>query len=231
MRAAISTLRNRRITGYVALVVLQYFLAEWIVSATWRGQYGYRDDVVGPLGLAFCGPSGNWPCSALYPLMNVSFVLTGLAICFVALSWAVQRLATYAHTAFVAIAGLALAFSGVVTETTDYPLHSTAMTVFFVLGSLGILLIGLSLTSALSGQLRTVAVVAGFAATIGYFCFTGGHTGLLGPGWTERLVIYPILFAVVVIGCAGMRSGLPKSGVESEPTREPEPASDTEVAV
>ena len=70
-------LEDARITGRVALVPLVYFAAEWMVSASWRGYYGYREDVVGPLGAAFCGPQGNWPCSDLYHVMNVALVATG----------------------------------------------------------------------------------------------------------------------------------------------------------
>ena len=55
----IRLLIDPRITLVAALVVLQFFAAEWVVSATWRGQYSYQTDQIGPLGLEFCGPQGR----------------------------------------------------------------------------------------------------------------------------------------------------------------------------
>lgn len=199
-------LRSRRVTAVAALLVLQYFAAEWVVSATWRGEYGYRDDYVGPLGLPFCGPQGNWPCSALYPVMNVSFVLTGAAICFVACAWIAQRVVATAHGTLLAIAGVALTLVGLVTERTDYPLHSTAMHVFFVLGTLSILLIAVSATTRMASGPRSFATAAGLVGIVAYFAYVAGYTGWLGSGGTERVIVYSVLVSVVVLGVGGNRA-------------------------
>jgi hypothetical protein len=79
-------LGDARVCRAAALVVLVYFAAEWVVSASWRGFYGYGADLLGPLGAAFCGPDGTWPCSDLFRAMNVALVVTGLAVAVVAAS-------------------------------------------------------------------------------------------------------------------------------------------------
>lgn len=196
-----NALRHPRFAVVAALTTLVYFVAEWVVSATWRGLYGYRDDHIGPLGVPFCGPAGNWPCSALYPVMNVALIVTGLAVTAVALSWTVRAAITAPHGALLAAAGAGLAVAGIVTEHDSYPLHTTAMTVFLVLGAVSILLIGSSGSTRLPKRATRFAAIAGLAATVGYFAYAGGYTLLLGAGGIERLVVYPVLAALIVLGC------------------------------
>ena len=138
-------LADARITGRVALVPLLYFAAEWVVSASWRGYYGYREDVVGPLGAAFCGPQGNWPCSDLYHVMNVALVATGSAMAIVAAGFWRQRVTDRGHALLLIVAGIGLACSGVVTVNVDYAWNLTATMVFLTLGGVGAVLVAVHL--------------------------------------------------------------------------------------
>ncbi|RPA02605.1 DUF998 domain-containing protein [Gordonia sp. OPL2] len=203
MSRADAFLRDPRVARVSAIVLLQYFAVEWVVSATWRGEYAYRTDTVGPLGIPFCGPQGTWPCSALYPAMNVSFVITGLAIAVIGGSWLIRRAVAVPAGGALAIAGGALVVAGVITEKTDYPVHVTAMTVFYVFGALSCLLIGVSGPTRLPKTSRTALTIGGGVATVAYFCFAGGLTAWLGSGGTERAIIYGILVGLLVAGVAG----------------------------
>lgn len=198
-------LHDPRVTGWVSLVTLTYFVAEWVVAASWRGHYGYREDLVGPLGVAFCGPAGNWPCSELYRVMNVGLVVTGLAVAFVAASFLVQRITDRGHAVLLLGAGLGLAASGVITQHVDYPWNLTANAVFMTLGAVSVLFIALSSTSQMSGERRGIAVIAGGVSLIGYFAFFGGLSAF-GSGGSQRMAIYGILVAVIALGTAGLRS-------------------------
>ncbi|MGV9480013.1 hypothetical protein [Gordonia aichiensis] len=202
-------LRDPRITLVAALIVLQFFAAEWVVSATWRGHYSYRVDQLGPLGLEFCGPQGRWPCSALYPVMNVSLVLTGLAISTVAASWALRRIVTFPHAGALLIAGFGLAVSGIITEKTDYQHHSAELTTFFVLASVGVAMIGFSGSTLLTPGIRAIVALAGIIATVAFISYATGLTGWFGSGGTQRLIVYPILVAVVVAGVSSGRVRTP----------------------
>ncbi|WP_395306775.1 hypothetical protein V4U86_14990 [Mycobacterium sp. AMU20-3851] len=191
-----------RLTGWVALVPLAYFAAEWVVAASWRGHYGYRDQLLGPLGMAFCGPVGNWPCSEIYRAMNIALVATGLAVAIVALSLLVQRSAHRGAALLLVAAGLALSVAGAVTQHASYSVNLTATVVFMALGSISALLIAVHPATHMSGERRVVAVLAGATGLIGYFIYASGHD-VLGPGGAQRASIYGILIAVIAVGTAG----------------------------
>ena len=198
-------LEDARITGRVALVPLVYFAAEWVVSASWRGYYGYREDVVGPLGAAFCGPQGNWPCSDLYHVMNVALVATGTAVAIVAAGFWRQRVTDRAHALLLIVAGIGLACSGVVTVNVDYAWNLTATMVFLTLGAVGAVLVAVSSTSEMSVERRTIAVLSGAVSLVGLFSFLGGHQ-VFGAGGAQRMAMYGVLVAVIALGTTGLRT-------------------------
>ncbi|AZG45706.1 hypothetical protein [Gordonia insulae] len=200
MTKATAFLRDPQSTRWIALLVLVYFAAEWVVSASWRGNYTYRDVTVGPLGVPFCGPQGTWPCSATSPVMTIALVVTGIAIVLVATSWLLQHRLSIPHGSMLAISGLALAVTGIVSVKTDYPVHSAALHVFVVFGALGSVLVAVSSTTGLGAVPRLVLGVGGITATIGYFCYAPGLTDWMGAGGAERLMIYPVLIAILVAG-------------------------------
>lgn len=213
MARIVRTLRDARVTGWVSLVPLAYFAAEWLVSASWRGYYTYREDLLGPLGTAFCGPAGTWPCSELYRAMNVALVITGLAVAYVAASLLAQRVTDRGHAILLLAAGLALAAAGVVTQQVDYPWHLTVTVVFMTLGAVSVLFIAMGSTSRLSGERRGVAVIAGIVSLVGLFAYLGQHD-VFGSGGAQRTAIYSILVAVIALGTAGLRS-TPADNAES----------------
>lgn len=198
-------LEDARITGRVALVPLVYFAAEWVVSASWRGYYGYREDVVGPLGAAFCGPQGNWPCSDLYHVMNVALVATGAAVAIVAAGFWRQRVTDRGHALLFIVAGIALACSGVVTVNVDYAWNLTVTMVFLTLGAVGAVLVAVSSTSEMSVERRTIAVLSGAVSLVGLFSFLGGHQ-VFGAGGAQRMAMYGVLVAVIALGTTGLRT-------------------------
>ncbi len=195
-------LANPRITAWWALAPLAYFVAEWVVSATWRGHYGYRREQLGPLGVAFCGPAGDWPCSELYPAMNAGLVVTGLAVTFVAVSLLVQRRVDRGPALALAVAGWGLAASGLVTYRVDYAWNLTFVVMFMTLGSVAVLFLALSSGSAMSSERRGVALACSVVSLVGYLAYMGGHT-VFGSGGAQRMAIYGILAAVIAVGTTG----------------------------
>lgn len=191
-----------RITGWVSLVPLVYFATEWIVSATWRGLYGYRDDAVGLLGVAFCGPVGNWPCSELYRAMNVANVVTGLAVVAVATLLVVVQRADRVSAVLLMMSGLGLATSGVITQNVSYSGNLNATLVFMSLGSVSALWIAVRSPTVMSVERRCVAVLAGLTGLVG-FALYAVDPAIVGPGAAQRMCIYGILVVVIAIGTAG----------------------------
>lgn len=205
MTRIVGWLQDSRVTGCAALIPLVYFGTEWVVSASWRGHYAYRDDPVGLLGVAFCGPEGNWPCSDLYRAMNVAVLFTGLSIAFVAAGFIAQRLTDRAHSMLLLVAGLGLATSGVLTQNVDYAGNLSAAVVFMTLGAVSVLLIAMSSTSQMTAERRGVAVLSGVVSLVGLFAYLGEHQ-VFGSGGAQRMAVYGILVAVIALGTAGLRS-------------------------
>lgn len=196
-------LRVPRTSRLAALALLLYFVAEWIVSASWRGAFEYRWTRSGELGIPFCGAHGDIACSAIWPVMNAGMILTGLAIIVLAASWRALAWVPNPATAALTVSGLGLIGAGLVTERISYPVHITLMNVFVAFGAAGCLLIGVSASTRLPGSGRTVLVVAGAIAAVAFFALTGGLTSWLGPGGTERAAIYALLIGLLVAGVRG----------------------------
>lgn len=197
-------LGDPRITAWVSLAPLVFFAAGWVVSATWRGNYGYREDQVSPLGIAFCGPAGDLPCSELYRVMNVGLVVTGLGVLFVGVSVLVQRVTDRGPAVLMAVAGWSLAASGVVTYRVDYAWNLTFIVLFMTLGSVSVLFIALGSASPMSIEYRAVAVASGVVSVVGYVTYMGGHL-FFGSAGAQRMAIYEILVGVVAVGSTGFR--------------------------
>ncbi len=217
MTGILTNLARPRIALVAALLTLSYFAAEWVVSATWRGHYSYRDDRIGPLGVAFCGTEGTWPCSALYPVLNVATVLTGLAIITLALSWIAARSVAATHGVLLAVAGAGFALSGIFTEQVSYPTYATGLAVFTVLGPIAILLIGASNTTRLPATAKLFAAVIGLLGIIARFAYTGHFVTVLGSGGTERVAVYAVLVAAIVLGVSGRNGRAEATVVPASP--------------
>lgn len=203
MRRMSTLLRHPRTSRVAALALLVYFFAEWIVSASWRGAFEYRYTTSGELGIPFCGSRGDIPCSEIYPLMNLGMIITGLAVIVIAASWRALRWVPIPATGALLISGCGVIAAALVKQTLNYPVHMTLMNVFLGFGAAGCLLAGVSPATRLPGSGRTVLVVAGTVATVGFFLYTGGLNAWLGPGGTERLTIYVLLAGLLVAGLRG----------------------------
>lgn len=173
-----------------------------------------------PLGVAFCGTEGTWPCSALYPVLNIATVLTGLAIITLALSWMAARSVAATHGVLLAAAGAGFAVSGIFTEQVSYPTYATGLAVFTVLGPIAMLLIGASNTTRLPASAKLFAAVVGLLGIIARFAYTGHFVTLLGSGGTERVAVYSVLIAAIVLGVSGRHARtevtIPESPAELE---------------
>lgn len=83
-------------------------------------------------------------------------------------------------------------------------------------------MIGFSGSTRLAAEIRVFTAIAGTVATVAFISYATGLTGWFGSGGTQRLIIYPILIAIVV---AGVSSGRVRASAITEPE-----VSDPEVA-
>ena len=208
--------RARSLIGAWAKVsVLQFFLAEAVVISGWAGTHPYsrRFNVISDLGAAHCGIyAGRDVCSPLHWLMNLSFVVQGLAMVVgaVLLSTVLFRVAALPDVpphvrnpvwgwivrALVAVAGVGMVLVGLVPEDTVTALHDTGALLFFVPGGLALLALGWSWRGlrAVSWILLLAGAVSLVSTVL--FRFVQG----LEPGTLERLMAYPITIGLAVVG-------------------------------
>lgn len=188
------------VARWAGLSVVQFVLVEYIVSATWRGLYSYRNNYISELGVPFCGPTGNWPCSELNVLLNASMVMFGVAIAAVGGSWYIIRRIDGRASAFFIVAGVGAVTAGVFNQGLNYPIHSFGATAFFVFGNFGLVVAGGH--KSLRRSIRVVVTALGSVGLAGYFTYMGGYEFGLGIGFMERISTYALLVGVVVLSVA-----------------------------
>ncbi len=209
--------------GALALLsVLQYFIAESAVIGAWAGQepYSRRTGYISDLGALYCGEfAGRDVCSPARLLMNASFVVQGLGMMVGSLLlssallgtaarrgvvWArtparwLPRAAAETSRVLAFAAGTGTVIVGLVPEDAGSGLHVAGAVLYFVAGSVSLLLLGgLWLRRSPLGVFILLCGTVSFAALI-----TGGVTGMAvpEPGTLERLMGYPITIGFAAAG-------------------------------
>lgn len=205
-----------KIGYWAAIATLQLFVFEFVVSATWRGLYSYRTNFISELGVPFCGPTGNWPCSKLYVLMNFSIALFGVLLIVAVLAWMVTGVLDVRGGALLAVAGGGAFVAGTVNQALNYPIHSLGATVMFVVGSLGMIVAGGH--STLRGPIRFVVTALGALGLVGSLLFIGGHDLGVGIGVIERTVVYSLILATVVLAVSHRSTARKMASIHTFPS-------------
>ncbi|MGI8802172.1 MAG: DUF998 domain-containing protein [Solirubrobacteraceae bacterium] len=196
------------------LLSAQYFAVQVIVAAAWERPYSWSANAISDLGNTRCARfSGRSVCSPLHLVMNASFVLLGLSM-FAGAVLIGRRLAAgrAAETgfAFMALAGVGTVLVGLFPENTVGLAHVGGAALPFVLGNLGLLVLGLSLPELPAG-LRASTLAAG-AVGVGGLALFLGHAYLgVGLGGMERVAAYPQDVWLIAFG--GYLLARPAAGV------------------
>lgn len=217
------TASTRQYVGaWAVLSVVQYFMAEAAVIGAWAGPdpYSRRTGLISDLGAVTCGLYGGRSiCSPLHVLMNVSFVVQGLGMLLGALllSSALLRVAARAGVRVAAsrsggvpwytavavriltgTAGTGTIVVGLVPEDLETGWHYAGAVMYFIAGSLALLLLGaLWLRQSPLGWVVLASGVVSAGALV-----TAAFTGLdvPEPGTLERLMGYPITIGLSAAG-------------------------------
>ncbi|WP_420750585.1 DUF998 domain-containing protein [Rhodococcus sp. O3] len=189
---------RRRAPRIWMFAALQFLVVEFLVAGSWRGHYSYSYHFISDLGVPFCGPQGERPCSSMAALLNGSLLVVSAAYVSIAILWR-ARLRPYPLAAtFAVAAGIGVAIVGSVPSNTIWAVHSLGATLFFVFGSLFTLLCG---TAGVRVGMRGPGVAAQVIAVVGltgFFCFTYSWDLGLGTGGIERVVAYSALLGFVL---------------------------------
>jgi hypothetical membrane protein len=184
---------SRRRGAWLWVCCLQYFVAEAIAAAGFRGAYTFRRNFISDLGATRCGDGAN--CSPLHALMNASFVLQGALICAGAfLVWPLfpKGLARFA-LGLIAASGLGVAVVGLAPENAAPGWHYLGAAENLLLSNAGAALIGAALLREKPAP-RAVGLISlgsGLLGLAGLACLAGGLDFGLGVGAVERIAAYP----------------------------------------
>lgn len=180
----------------------EYFIVQYIVARDWRYTYSLTKNTISDLGNTVCGIyGGRYVCSPLHNLMNLSFISLG----FLMLIGAILIQQEFNKTKYsifgfgcLALAGIGTILVGIFPENTINVLHSIGAFLPFLIGNIGIIILGFILK--LPKYLKIYTILSGCICLIALIFFiTKTYLGI-GEGGIERIVAYPQTVWLIVFG-------------------------------
>ena len=182
------------------ILCLQYFAAEAITVAGWRGVYSFSSNYISGLGALGCSAA---LCSPLHALMNGSFLLQGgLIVGGAALLWPSLAEGIVSSLAMVVIgaSGIGVFLVGLAPEDALPAIHYFGAAENFLCCHLGMATMGVSFLR------RGAPAIGGISLGLGLLGLTGmallglGEYLGLGVGIVERVVAYPFPLWLAAMG-------------------------------
>ncbi|MBW4079370.1 MAG: DUF998 domain-containing protein [Acidobacteria bacterium] len=175
-----------------------------MAALQWSPPYNVSRDTISDLGITTCGRfNARYVCSPLHQVMNLSFVLLGVTM--VMACTLLQHLfstvrSRWRNTGFilVGIGGFGVILVGIFPEDTIPFLHGIGAALPFLLGNIGVVVLGFSLP-VLRG-FRLFTLMSGFVALVAVAFYATGHFLGLGEGGIERVVAYPQTIWLIAFG-------------------------------
>jgi hypothetical membrane protein len=191
-----------RIGALAWLLSFQYFIIQKVVASQWEFPFRPAHNTISDLGNTACGfYRGNLVCSPLYGLMNTSFLIQGFlmivgAVC-IARGLAARGLLRLGLLGIL-LAGVGSIIVGCFPENTVRDYHILGAGLTFILGNVGLILLGLRLPVA--RRVHWLIVASGIIALICLVLFVTHHSLGLGSGTIERLTDYPQIIWLIILG-------------------------------
>ena len=194
--------RHPRLGPLLYCSAIQYFLVQILVGIRFSPHYSLTRNTISDLGNTSCGIFNNRQiCSPLHTLMNISFLTLGITMITGSLllcqSFRKSRNAMVGFTLF-AIGGAGTALVGIFPENTVSALHGIGAALPFLIGNVGVVILGFSLE--VPKILRIYTVLTGSIALAALGVYAIGHYIGLGEGGLERVVAYPQTIWIIILG-------------------------------
>jgi hypothetical membrane protein len=184
------------------MVSIQYFITMAVVGALWAVHYSLSQNTISDLGNSACGIyDARYVCSPGYTWMNTSFIVLGATM--VAGSALIyqefrKNVGTLIGFSFMAIAGLGTILVGLFPENTIGELHFFGALLAFLIGNLGLVILGFSL--GVSKPFRFYTIISGAVSLVALALFASHNYFGLGAGTMERLSGHPQTIWLIVFG-------------------------------
>ena len=194
--------RHPRLGPLLYSSAIQYFLVQILVGIRFSPHYSLTRNTISDLGNSSCGIFNNRQiCSPLHTLMNISFLTLGITMITGSLllcqSFRKSRNAMVGFTLF-ALGGAGTALVGIFPENTVSALHGIGAALPFLIGNVGVVILGFSLE--VPKILRIYTVLTGSIALAALGVYASGHYIGLGEGGLERVVAYPQTIWIIILG-------------------------------
>ena len=181
---------------------IHYFFIQTSVAMAWTTPFSLANNPISDLGNTACGIySERFVCSPQHNLMNASFITLGLIM-------AVGSLLIYQEFkksptsrvgfSFMAVAGAGTLLVGLFPENTVGFLHLLGAALAFLVGNLGIVVLGAKLD--LPKYLRYFTLFSGCLALVALGLYVLGLNFGIGQGGMERVTAYPQTIWLIVFG-------------------------------
>lgn len=186
---------------------VQYFFVQVIVASRWTPTFNLSRNTISDLGNTACGSfNARFVCSPWHTLMNLSFILLGIAMMVGSLltySYFKQNRKTSIGFSAFGIGGLGVILVGLFPENSISVLHGIGAALPFSIGNLGILILGFALKD-IPKWLRVFTIFTGIVALTALVFYANNNFLKLGEGGIERVVAYPQTIWLVVFGLYGI---------------------------
>lgn len=184
------------------MLSIQYYIIQGVAAAAWSIPYSLSANTISDLGNTACGLyAGRFVCSPLHTLMNASFLALGITMATGSLliyqEFKKTRASLVGFT-FMALAGIGTLLVGLFPENSMTSLHALGALLPFLIGNVGLIVLGLVLD--IPKSLRYYTLLSGIVALIALGFFTTHHYLGIGIGGMERLVAYPQTMWLIVFG-------------------------------
>jgi hypothetical membrane protein len=192
------------------ILCLQYFIIQIIVANSWTRSYSIANNTISDLGNISCGTySGRFVCSPDHGLMNFSFVLLGVLMIvgsiFVYQGFK-KSLLTRIGLSCMVIAGIGTLLVGVFPENTIGALHVIGATMPFLIGNIGLVILGLALS--IPKPLKIYTIISGVISLAALVFFVSHMYLGIGSGGMERITAYPQTIWFIVLGIFILKKNL-----------------------
>jgi hypothetical membrane protein len=200
----------RGLARVVALLAIQFFVAQLVVGLAWTTPYSLGKDYISDLGNTTCGPfevgrEVLYVCSPWHAVMNVSFVLFGAAMAFSVSLFAralPRSTARNLGLVLLAIAAPGPVLVGLFPEDVNLAIHKVGAGAQFICGNLAMIVLAWPIRRALRRpMLALFSFASGVVGLLATLLFVLEVYLGLGIGGMERFAAYPSPVWLIVVGC------------------------------
>lgn len=174
-----------------------------MVAAAWSPAYNWATNLISDLGNTACGPyADRFVCSPQHSFMNASFVVLGITMAIGSLL-IYERLqksrAALIGFVMMGLGGLGTILVGLFPENTVSYMHAGGAIFGLLVSNISLVVLAFALKQ-LQTSFRIYTFISGTVSLTAFALFTLGINLGLGQGGIERVISYPQITWMILLG-------------------------------